>query len=147
MSGTTRTSPENSPGTQALDWDYYRNLTASDFDCFTLNDMFKASHFYYNKFSRDLYFLGIKSGDAAGRQLPWIEAELTATLQPAFAYKPERMLQKGSLRYLYFLFRQKNLVSIPEYFLTTPIKTSVVLTSLIRFLVAGVVWVKPESRS
>jgi SAM-dependent methyltransferase len=105
--GTTRTSPENSPGTQALDWDYYRNLTASDFDCFMLNDMFKASYFYYNKFSRDLYFLGIKSGDAAGRQLPWVEDELTATLQPAFAYKPERVLQKGSLRYLYFLFRQK----------------------------------------
>lgn len=30
--GTTRTAPKASPGTQALNWDYYRNLTQDDFE-------------------------------------------------------------------------------------------------------------------
>jgi len=105
--GTTRTSPENSTGTQSLEWDYYRNLTAADFDCFDVGKMFSNSRFNYNKFSRDLYFLGIKSGQVEGPVLQWSEAGLTAALQPAFAYKPERLKQRGSLRYLYFLLRQK----------------------------------------
>ena len=105
--GTTRSSPENSPGTQSLDWDYYRNLTAADFSCFAVGKKFSNSRFNYNKFSRDLYFLGIKSEQVEGRVLPWSEADLMAALQPAFAYKPERLKQRGSLRYLYFLFRQK----------------------------------------
>ncbi|MDA8952462.1 class I SAM-dependent methyltransferase [Pseudomonadales bacterium] len=105
--GTTRTSPENSPGTQSLDWDYYRNLTAADFDCFDVDAMFSSHRFDYNKFSRDLYFLGVKAAQDGEAMLPWNEADLTAALQPAFAYKPERVKQRGSLRYLYFLFRQK----------------------------------------
>ena len=30
--GTTRTSPEASPGTQDIGWDYYKNLSQRDFD-------------------------------------------------------------------------------------------------------------------
>ena len=83
--GTTRTSPENSPGTQSLDWDYYRNLTAADFDCFDVDAMFSSHRFDYNKFSRDLYFLGVKAAQDGEAMLPWNEADLTAALQPAFA--------------------------------------------------------------
>ncbi len=105
--GTTRTSPENSPGTQALDWDYYQNLTISDFANFDVDEMFQHCRFDYNKFSRDLYFLGIKTQTTGDSELPWSQNNLTKCLQPAFAYKPERVQQRGSLRYLYFLYRQK----------------------------------------
>jgi len=106
--GTTRTSPQNSPGTQALAWDYYLNLTESDFAHFDLDEMFKNYRFDYNKFSRDLYFLGIKKNVGPDSQgLSWSEEQLREQLRPAFAYKPERIKQRGSLRYLYFLYRQK----------------------------------------
>ena len=105
--GTTRTSPQNSPGTQALEWDYYLNLRESDFGHFDLNGMFENCRFDHNKFSRDLYFLGIKTRLTDSRELPWKEEFLREKLKPAFAYKPERVKQRGSLRYLYFLYRQK----------------------------------------
>jgi SAM-dependent methyltransferase len=64
--GTTRTSPKNSPGTQALNWDYYQNLTEEDFNVkFNLNNLFKEFFFLTNQSSCDLYFLGIK-----GQQVP-----------------------------------------------------------------------------
>jgi len=57
--GTSRTTPDNSPLT--LNWDYYRNLSAEDFeDAFDLEVMFKRWEFRYNPSSCDLYFWGIK---------------------------------------------------------------------------------------
>lgn len=59
--GTTRTSPKSSPGTQALNWDYYNNLTVDDFkEKFCLNELFNEYFFLVNKLSCDLYFVGIK---------------------------------------------------------------------------------------
>lgn len=59
--GTTRTSPKNSPGTQAINWDYYNNLTENDFnEKFSLNELFDEYFFLVNKSSCDLYFFGIK---------------------------------------------------------------------------------------
>ena len=57
--GTTRSTPGASPFT--LDWNYYRNLTAEDFEQkFDLEDMFAEHSFEYNPQSCDLYFFGIK---------------------------------------------------------------------------------------
>ncbi|MBU3578621.1 hypothetical protein ICN17_01215 [Polynucleobacter sp. 73C-SIWE] len=57
--GTRRTAAKDSPGTQSVGWDYYRNLTAKDF---TKNIEFKKYFssflFLINKKSRDLYFVG-----------------------------------------------------------------------------------------
>ena len=59
--GTTRTSPKASPGTQALNWDYYRNLTDNEFgEKFNLNELFNEHFFLVNKLSCDLYFFGVK---------------------------------------------------------------------------------------
>jgi len=59
--GTTRTSPIDSPGTQSLRWDYYKNLIEQDFyDQFDMKKMFENYLFISNEFSCDLYFLGIK---------------------------------------------------------------------------------------
>ena len=61
--GTTRTSPNASPGTQSLGWDYYRNLTQKDFERHVDFDLlFESSFFLKNSYSFDLFFVGIKRG-------------------------------------------------------------------------------------
>jgi SAM-dependent methyltransferase len=62
--GTARSAkPHYSPGTKAIGWNYYMNLTQNDFErSFNISRMFSKSHFYYVKSSHDLYFFGVKSG-------------------------------------------------------------------------------------
>ena len=64
--GTRRTTPENSYGTigNLEDMsDYYKNLTEKDLnDVLNLNELFSSWNSYYNLFSSDLYFIGIKKG-------------------------------------------------------------------------------------
>jgi SAM-dependent methyltransferase len=62
--GTARSfKPHYSPGTTAVGWDYYMNLTQEDFErCFDVSDMFSAHHFYNLESSHDLYFFGVKTG-------------------------------------------------------------------------------------
>lgn len=68
--GTTRTQPEQSPGTQARGHDYYRNLTAEDFEeSFDLSEAFSEYRFWTNAGSFDLYFVGVRTG-AFGGKLP-----------------------------------------------------------------------------
>ena len=70
--GTTRTSPDSSPLTVELGWNYYRNLKESDFrSAFDFDALF--SHFYFgvNWRSFDLYFCGIKRSAAPGGDLNW----------------------------------------------------------------------------
>ncbi len=63
--GTTRTSPESSPGTQALRWDYYKNLTEEDINkAFNLKSLFGDHFFLVNHISCDLYFFGIKGQES-----------------------------------------------------------------------------------
>jgi SAM-dependent methyltransferase len=55
--GTTRTSPADAPFTN----DYYRNLTAEDFEgAFDLKDMFSEYEFQTCQWPADLYFYGVK---------------------------------------------------------------------------------------
>lgn len=62
--GTTRTTPEKSPGSQKVGWDYYRNLEEADFSKnLDLPAMFSKWVFFYIPVSQDLYFVGWK-GDA-----------------------------------------------------------------------------------
>lgn len=66
--GTTRTDKASSPGTQAAGLDYYRNLRKSDFeDRLPLRSMFADYRFWYLPTHFDLYFAGIRAGDAGGR--------------------------------------------------------------------------------
>ena len=67
--GTHDAHPTSSPLT--LDWDYYRNLTAADFEqAFDLPSMFIEHEFEYNPASCDLYFWGIKAGDDTSEPAP-----------------------------------------------------------------------------
>jgi hypothetical protein len=57
--GTKRTNPNDSPGTQAIGSNYYKNLTEKDFrKFFNLDSIFKSHFFYFEKTSMDLYFIG-----------------------------------------------------------------------------------------
>jgi len=57
--GTTRTTPQDSPLTIGLGWDYYQNLTEEDFrKHFDINSMFKEFEFLSQ--NTDLYFYGVK---------------------------------------------------------------------------------------
>jgi SAM-dependent methyltransferase len=58
--GTTRTTPADSPGSMEK-WDYYKNLFKKDFEKkIDMNKIFYQYRFYYNLFSYDLFFIGIK---------------------------------------------------------------------------------------
>lgn len=66
--GTRRTRLNESPGTQAVGIDYYRNLTDQDFeDALPIADWFDESCFWASRYSFDLYFLGVVRGASAGR--------------------------------------------------------------------------------
>ncbi|MCR6664783.1 MAG: class I SAM-dependent methyltransferase [Methyloversatilis sp.] len=59
--GTTRTTPEKSPGSQKVGWDYYKNLDERDFSRnFDLSALFTRWVFFYIPVSQDLYFVGWK---------------------------------------------------------------------------------------
>ena len=65
--GTRRTTPRDSYGTlgKLEDMsDYYKNLTEQDLNkVLNLNESFSVWNTYYNKQSKDLYFVGIKKGN------------------------------------------------------------------------------------
>ena len=58
--GTFNASPGASPLTIAQGWNYYCNLSETDFlEKLNLENWFDCYHFYYSHSSKDLYFLGI----------------------------------------------------------------------------------------
>jgi SAM-dependent methyltransferase len=62
--GTARTSPAMSPGTLSANWNYYRNLRTQDFRArIPIEQYFDAHFFLTNRYSNDLYFVGLKKGD------------------------------------------------------------------------------------
>jgi SAM-dependent methyltransferase len=61
--GTARTSPDSSPLTVAMGWDYYRNLSARDFtEAFPLASLFSRHRFFYDWAKYNLYFAGVRRG-------------------------------------------------------------------------------------
>lgn len=61
--GTARASGHLSPGTEGIGLNYYRNLSRSDFvSRLDMSELFDEYYFFYNKFAKDLYFVGIKLG-------------------------------------------------------------------------------------
>ena len=61
--GTTRSSPDDSPLTIRLGWEYYRNLTERDFrDALALEHDLEIVAFFANWASRDIYMVGFKRG-------------------------------------------------------------------------------------
>ena len=66
--GTAASSPDASPGTQALEWNYYKNLTEKDFhECFEMKNLFPEYFFMVNSDSHDLYFVGLRGTKNVGK--------------------------------------------------------------------------------
>ena len=72
--GTRRTSSGDSYGTRAQVedmHDYYKNLTEIDINnIIRVNTVFKVFKFYYNSYSKDLYFVGVKHGSSVEYNIP-----------------------------------------------------------------------------
>jgi len=80
--GTHRSDPRLSPGTSSLGSEYYRNLSASDFEgrC-NIGELFGAFQFISNIEVFDLYFIGRKRGDDGVRsERPIFDASDIATI-------------------------------------------------------------------
>ena len=67
--GTTFSVSDQSPGTQSIGDNYYRNVSETDFDPAFLADNFDHFRFFENPSSQDLYFFGLKRS-GAGKTLP-----------------------------------------------------------------------------
>jgi SAM-dependent methyltransferase len=93
--GTARSSPEESPGTASVGWNYYRNLNRSDFEArLDLGEMFQAHAFFGDKVAKDLYFVGKKKGEGSSRlnlDVGSLGAELFAVDSPVVADAPFRL--------------------------------------------------------
>ena len=77
--GTKRTELRESPGTQAVGLDYYRNLEEHDFRReIDLSAMFDHYKFWYVPTSFDLYFAGVRSGSAECRAVLPADADVSA---------------------------------------------------------------------
>lgn len=60
--GTRRTSAADSPGTQALGSDYYRNVDAQEVAVLPLSSWFSSHTLHYAPRAADLYFCGVRAG-------------------------------------------------------------------------------------
>jgi SAM-dependent methyltransferase len=92
--GTTRTDPNSSPGTSAIDWNYYRNLGEQDFRAsLDLDRLFSCYRFYKSWSSHDLYFWGVVAGGDQSRKID--EAVINAGLSTLWRHRYEIMTPIG----------------------------------------------------
>lgn len=79
--GTRRTSRKESYGTIGnieMMQDYYKNLTVTDVnESIDIKEVFSIYNFYYNRESKDLYFVGIKKSNEIPKQIePYMNAHV-----------------------------------------------------------------------
>jgi SAM-dependent methyltransferase len=102
--GTKRTHPESSPGTQSLEWNYYKNLRKKDFfKNLSLDTLFSSYIFVYNGTSKDLYFVGLKLGENS-RLKGICLADLQSQLKKIDALLPDSKTAK-IVKYLHSISR------------------------------------------
>ena len=130
--GTARSvTPHYSPGTTAIGWDYYMNLTQGDFErAFSISGMFSDHQFYNVKSSHDLYFFGIKRGGISPifdtvairrdvdklanlRSRSAAHKVLRAPLDIMSSILPEKKFQNIAVPYTKALYRIASAVKIP----------------------------------
>jgi SAM-dependent methyltransferase len=130
--GTARSvKPNYSPGTIAVGWDYYMNLTQDDFErAFNISGMFSAHQFYSVKSSNDLYFFGVKRGGAGPafsaaairqgvdklaimRTRSAARTVVRAPLAVLARVLPDRLFQDFAVPYTKALYRIANAVGVP----------------------------------
>lgn len=96
--GTSRTTPESSPLTVELGWDYYRNLRKRDFAAaLNLSTVFSHHRFWTNWRSFDLYFTGIKKGAPRANADYWRTFTNTVDLEIRAANRPKTCKVRAAL--------------------------------------------------
>ena len=92
--GTTRTNPDASPFTVDENWDYYRNLTASDLARgIHLGGWFADWKSWVNYVSYDLYFVGLRHGDNER-----IDPDMVSVLDARYAMNASAQAMRRGLR-------------------------------------------------
>jgi SAM-dependent methyltransferase len=92
--GTTRSQVDYSPGTQAIGYDYYRNLDASDIESrLDLADAFETYRFWYLPTSFDLYFAGVVKGRQDGAPTASLPADAEVRRIKGLMSLPHRALR------------------------------------------------------
>lgn len=81
--GTRRTDIDDSPGTQSIGVDYYRNLERGDFDALPLDEWFSTWRLWYVPTNFCMYLAGVRAGGDLGSTID-LDAEVARirTLMP-----------------------------------------------------------------
>ena len=88
--GTTRTNPEESPGTQSLGWNHYENVSVADFRC-VVDSIGGVDYFVWeNKKVFDLYAVLVKNGQDRGWVLPTDEQVASIVNSTPLVYQVAR---------------------------------------------------------
>lgn len=86
--GTTRTSAADSPLSIGIGWDYYKNISLSEFrKTFQLDWWFDDFILLPNWHNSDLYFVGIKKGGRAATPLGPLRQALNERFAPAHSFR------------------------------------------------------------
>lgn len=91
--GTRRTQVIDSPGTQFEGLDYYRNLTEDDFAELDVASDFSSFRFWRNATSMDLYFAGVRAGEAKGKPSASLPDEAAVARLSGLMSLPHRVLR------------------------------------------------------
>lgn len=139
--GTTRTNPHSSPGTSAIDWNYYRNLSEQDFrDQFDLDSLFSQYKFYTSWSSHDLYFWGIVKNGSGDRRIN--EGAIEMAIPSLWRQRRAIMTPAG------YAMRVSSRVVLHAIYLITPrarYQDIALLYSRVCYSVAGRLGIKLES--
>ncbi len=92
--GTTRSLVDYSPGTQAVGYDYYRNLDAADIETgLDLADVFETYRLWYLPTNFDLYFAGVVKGETPGAATASLPEESDVRSIEGLMSLPHRVLR------------------------------------------------------
>jgi SAM-dependent methyltransferase len=92
--GTTRSMVDYSPGTQAVGYDYYRNLDAADVESgLDLGAAFETYRFWYLPTNFDLYFAGVLKGGQPGAPTAALPADADVRRIEGLMSLPHRVLR------------------------------------------------------
>jgi SAM-dependent methyltransferase len=97
--GTKRTNPDHSPGTQAVGYDYYHNITPRELLFWTNAHLhFEAFRTFYVSSHKDLFFIGFKRGNPIR---PYdklsLEAKLRIMAERISSIDAERWKEKSTI--------------------------------------------------
>lgn len=116
--GTQRTDSSDSPGTNFLNINYYRNISKKEFLNFISSYRFNFFYCKYNPISKEFYFIGQKFSSESSKKKNDISlSKVTKAIEPVF--KIDSILEKGFFSKHFLLIAFKRVVDFPLTFSST----------------------------